>query len=223
VIREGRTTGEVGHVVDLMPTCVDVAQAEYPKTFKGHEILPMEGKSLAPVLENAASLGERPIFWEHEGNRAVRLGRWKLVSKHPGRWELFDLEADRTEMHSLAEAEPAVVTGDVNLRSGPSTRYAVIDTMPAGATVNVYDCGGGWCQVSWAGVRGFASSRYLDGGVPVYAAAPPVYRYAPPPVVYGGPSVSFGFGFGSGPRVHRWDRDRDRDRHHRRGDRRGHR
>ncbi|NUN95020.1 MAG: arylsulfatase [Candidatus Omnitrophica bacterium] len=106
VIREGRTTGEVGHVIDLMPTCADVAQAEYPKTHRGHEILPMEGKSLRAVLESGASLGERPIFWEHEGNRAVRVGKWKLVSKHPGAWQLFDLEADRSEMHNLADADP---------------------------------------------------------------------------------------------------------------------
>jgi len=48
----------------------------------------------------------RVLFWEHEGNRAVRQGKWKLVSKHPGGWELYDLEADRTELHDLSAANP---------------------------------------------------------------------------------------------------------------------
>lgn len=92
-----------------------------------------------------------------------------------------------------AAAAPAVVTGDLNLRSGPGTGYAVIDTMPAGATVNVLGCGGSWCRVVWGGTRGFASRSYLDRMGPVYAAEPP-----PPPVFLPPPAVSFGFGWGGG-------------------------
>jgi len=98
----------------------------------------------------------------------------------------------------VAAAAPAVVTGDLNLRSGPGTGYGVIDTMPAGATVNVRGCRGSWCRVGWGGVTGWASASYLDGagrgyaGGPVYAAEP-VY-VAPPPVV--------SFGFSTGPRWH---------------------
>ena len=44
----------------------------------------------------------RPIFWEHEGNRAVRQGKWKIVSKFRGDWELYDIDADRTEQINLA-------------------------------------------------------------------------------------------------------------------------
>ncbi len=93
-----------------------------------------------------------------------------------------------------AFAAPALVTGDLNLRSGPGTNFGVIGVLPGGATVNVLGCGGGWCRVAWRGARGYgyASSNYLDlGGGPVYAAPPPVY--VAPPV------VTFGFGWG-GPR-----------------------
>lgn len=50
-----------------------------------------------------------PLFWEHEGNRAVRQGKWKLVARAQGKWELYDLEADRTELKDLAAADPARV------------------------------------------------------------------------------------------------------------------
>jgi len=90
-----------GHLIDVMATCVDVAGVEYPKMVNGREIQPMEGASLAPTFQGT-SLRERVIYWEHEGNRAVRQGRWKLVSKRPGGWELYDMDDDRTEMHDLA-------------------------------------------------------------------------------------------------------------------------
>jgi arylsulfatase len=89
-----------------MATCVDVAGATYPEAFQGNPITPLEGKSLAPVLRGGQRRGHAEIFWEHEGNRAVRQGRRKLVSRHPGEWELYDLEADRTEMNNLAGRQP---------------------------------------------------------------------------------------------------------------------
>ena len=96
---------------------------------------------------------------------------------------------------SAGIASAAVVTRDLNLRSGPSTRYAVIDTMPAGAYIDVLGCAGAWCRVDWRGRVGFASARYLAGG-PVYGAAPPVY-YMPGPYYYRpGPVFRFGFGWG---------------------------
>jgi uncharacterized protein YraI len=90
-----------------------------------------------------------------------------------------------------AAAAPAAVTGDLNLRSGPGTGYAVVGTMPAGATVDVRDCNGAWCRVAWGNAVGFASRSYLDVGGPVYAAAPP-------PVVVGPPVFGFGVGWGGG-------------------------
>jgi arylsulfatase len=90
--------------MDLMPTALAAAGAEYPKTFAGHEIQPLEGVNLLPALRGETVQRAQPIFWEHEGNRAVRDGKWKLVSRFPGEWELYDMEADPTECADLAPA-----------------------------------------------------------------------------------------------------------------------
>ncbi|MBN1818505.1 MAG: hypothetical protein JW828_14175, partial [Sedimentisphaerales bacterium] len=100
---------QAGHLIDIMATCADVGGAEYPKQYKDNVIQPMEGRSLVPALENRPIERPEGLFWEHEGNRAVRKGDWKLVSRHPGPWELYNLREDRTEMHNLAEAHPEIV------------------------------------------------------------------------------------------------------------------
>jgi len=101
----GKLRHQPGHLIDIMATCVDVADAEYPSEYKGNKITPMEGKSLVPAFDNKP-IQREAIYWEHEGNRAVRQGKWKLVSKHPGQWELYDIEADRTELTDLAQKYP---------------------------------------------------------------------------------------------------------------------
>jgi len=106
ITNRGQLTHQPGHVIVLMATCIDVAGAQYPKTYKGKQIIPLEGKSLMPVFEGGHRKARDAIFWEHEGNRAVRAGKYKLVSRHPGPWELYDLEADRTELNNLAETLP---------------------------------------------------------------------------------------------------------------------
>jgi arylsulfatase A-like enzyme len=106
--KRGQLTQQVGHLIDIVPTCLAAARLRYPKEYKGQALLPLEGASLLPALEGQP-IERGPIFWEHEGNRAVRDGKWKLVSKAPGKWELFDMEADRTEMNDLAAANPAEV------------------------------------------------------------------------------------------------------------------
>ena len=106
--QKGELTHQPGHVIDIMATCVDVSGANYPAKYKGNEIIPMEGRSLVPAFDNKP-IEREAIYWEHEGNRAVRVGKWKLVSRHPGGWELYDLEADRTELNSLAEKNPQKV------------------------------------------------------------------------------------------------------------------
>ncbi len=109
VIKPGTITHQVGHIIDVMATCVDVAGAEYPEEYNGRKITPLEGKSLLPIFQGKQREGHDALFWEHEGNRAVRQGRWKLVSMYPQGWELFDMEADRTEQNDLAQKYPEKV------------------------------------------------------------------------------------------------------------------
>jgi arylsulfatase len=99
--RRGKIETQPGHVVDLMATAVDLAGAKYPKEFKGNRIIPMQGVSLRPALAGKPLGRKEPIFWEHEGNKAVRDGKWKLTQKWRGEWELYDMEADRTELHNV--------------------------------------------------------------------------------------------------------------------------
>jgi len=105
----GRLERQPGHLIDIMATCVELAGATYPTEVSGQAIKPREGVSLRPAF-NGEPLGrQQPIFWEHESNRAVREGDWKLVAKEGEPWELYNIPADRTESHNLAAAEPSRV------------------------------------------------------------------------------------------------------------------
>ena len=121
----GELRHQPGHVTDIMATCLDVAGAAYPTEFKGNAIHPTEGKSLVPAFDDKP-IGREAIFWEHEGNRAVRQGGWKLVSKHPGPWELYDMAADRTELHDLAKRHPEKVKELSALHDAWAKRNAVV-------------------------------------------------------------------------------------------------
>jgi arylsulfatase len=83
-----------------------VGAADYPAEFRGERIKPAEGTSLRPAFGGGALNRTKPLVWEHDGNRAVRDGRWKLVAKEDRPWELYDLETDRTETRDLASSEP---------------------------------------------------------------------------------------------------------------------
>jgi arylsulfatase len=96
---------QLGHIMDLMPTVLEVAGATYPKEYHGHAITPVEGKSLLPVLKGG-SIDQGPLFWEHEGNRAARIGDWKLVAGNREKWQLYDVAHDRTELHDLSSSQP---------------------------------------------------------------------------------------------------------------------
>lgn len=104
--RRGQIEDQPGHVIDIMATCLDVAGATYPKEYKGKPITPMQGTSLRPAFNGKSINRVQPLFWEHEENRAVRDGNWKLVAVAKEPWRLYDLKADRTEQRDLATAQP---------------------------------------------------------------------------------------------------------------------
>lgn len=119
ISRKGEVRQQPGYLPDIMATLVDISGASYPETFKGHEITPCEGKSLKPLFRKDMTDYDRPLFFEHEGNRAMRAGRWKIVCKArpgdipEGQWELYDMEKDRTETHDLAGEYPEIVSSMV--------------------------------------------------------------------------------------------------------------
>jgi arylsulfatase A-like enzyme len=97
---------QVGHIVDVMATLVDIAGASYPKERAGVATQPMEGVSLRAAFDNQLLARKAPLFFEHDGSRAVRDGDWKLVSSARGEWELYHLAVDRTELNNLATKHP---------------------------------------------------------------------------------------------------------------------
>ena len=108
--RTNAVTHQLGHETDIMATCLDVAGVPYPVKAKSGEAPPvLAGTSLCPIFEDRTRTDRGPMFWEHEGNAAMRDGKWKLVSRFPDAWELHDMEADRTELHNLAELYPGRV------------------------------------------------------------------------------------------------------------------
>jgi arylsulfatase len=108
-----------------MATIVDAAGASYPAEFEGRRIEPLEGQTLLPVFARDG-IERQPMFWEHEGNAAVRIGRWKLVKRYPRDWELYDLDADRTELHDLAAQQPERVADMARQYDAWAARCGVI-------------------------------------------------------------------------------------------------
>ena len=104
VVDAGKMTDQTGHVIDLMATCVDVAEAEYPQTFHAKPIRPLHGKSLLPILKGQRRAGHEILYWEHQGSRAIRQGDWKLVAAQGESWELYNMRDDRSELNDLTES-----------------------------------------------------------------------------------------------------------------------
>jgi arylsulfatase len=96
------------HVIDFVPTALELAGLENPERWHGADRPPLPGKSLTPTQEADAALQRDELYWHHEGNRAIRVGDWKLVSEreNDARWELYDLKTDRIESNNLAEQQP---------------------------------------------------------------------------------------------------------------------
>jgi arylsulfatase len=112
VIPAGTVSRHVGHVIDVLPTLLAAAGVPPPG---------LEGKDLF----GGDPAQPRTLFWEHEGNRAVRRGDWKLVAVHGGAWELYDLAKDRTELSDLAATHPGLVRELESLYNGWAARSGV--------------------------------------------------------------------------------------------------
>lgn len=109
-VKKGLVSEQPAHIIDLMSTCLDLAHTPYPATANGNKIKATEGLSLVPLFKGQKWKGHDALFFEHEGNRAVRQGKWKLVSQFPeNKWYLYDIEADRSEKTDLSGKYPAKV------------------------------------------------------------------------------------------------------------------
>lgn len=102
-VKHGGFVRHAAYLPDVMATCIELASATYPDS-----VPQCVGKSLAATLQGGAEpIHTEPIYWEHEGNAAVRWGDWKLVRRYEQPWELYDISKDRTELNNLAEHDTA--------------------------------------------------------------------------------------------------------------------
>jgi len=104
-LEPGSITEEVGHVIDIMPTCLDLAGASYPTRYRSNSLTPSDGKSLASCLAGRKRAGHEELFFEHMGGRALRIGDWKLVALKDEPWRLYNLAKDRTETNDIASSQ----------------------------------------------------------------------------------------------------------------------
>ena len=95
-----------GHVIDFVPTILDVLKIDKPRTWEGEAIPPAPGRSLVPAFEKDVTIDRDSLWWLHEGHRAIRVGDWKLVAAKGDAWELYNLKSDRAESKDLAKQEP---------------------------------------------------------------------------------------------------------------------
>ena len=116
----GRLEETPSHLIDIMATAVDVAHATYPKNKT-----PLEGMSLQPLFKKT-SLPRRKLYWEHEGNRAIRDGQWKLVAGFNSPWELYNISTDRSEQHDLSSTQPERAQAMANAWNDYATRAQVV-------------------------------------------------------------------------------------------------
>ncbi|MFI5132050.1 MAG: sulfatase-like hydrolase/transferase [Chitinophagales bacterium] len=107
--RSGVIDNRPGHLVDLMPTMLAAAGVSYPSEFEGRKTIPEAGKNILPLLQGNP-VEKRILYFEHEGNRAIQDGKWKLTALHGKDWELYDLQKDRTELNNMADKYPDIVS-----------------------------------------------------------------------------------------------------------------
>ncbi len=105
----GAITHQPAHLIDILPTLVELAGAESPEQFDGRKITPVQGRSLVPIFHGQQRTGHEWLYFQFSNNRALRAGDWKIVSARGGPWELYNLAADRTELNDLADQHPEKV------------------------------------------------------------------------------------------------------------------
>lgn len=132
LIAPSSRSNDYAHVIDILPTCLELAEVSYPTAYQGKRIKPTEGTSLVPVFEKKKLPADRPIIWEHQGSWAIRKGKWKLVtiSKKRATQEsypaLFDLENDPTEMTDLSDQYPKIVEELLQLYKSKAAEMGVV-------------------------------------------------------------------------------------------------
>lgn len=120
----GELRHAAGHVVDIVPTVLELAGVKKPDIWKGEPVPAAPGRSLVPAFAANDPLSRDSLWWLHEGNRAVRVGDWKLVAANGDPWELYDLRTDRAEQVNLAAGMPEKVEALTRLWQQQSDRYA---------------------------------------------------------------------------------------------------
>lgn len=109
IIKPGSITDQIGHIIDVVPTFMDIAGAAYPEQLEGRKLKAIAGLSLLPVLKGKNRKGHEVLYWKFRDSKAVCAGKWKLVQLEDAGWELYDLDEDRTEMNDLVKKYPEKV------------------------------------------------------------------------------------------------------------------
>lgn len=108
-VEAGAITSQRSHLIDFMATCIDLAGTEYPKSWPGMELEPLQGRSLKPIFEGSTRDPHLSLFFRFASNRAIIQGDWKLVTHRASQWELYNLAKDGTELNDLASQYPEKV------------------------------------------------------------------------------------------------------------------
>ena len=126
-IKAGKVSNRVSHLIDIFPTFLEYAGFQYPDSFQGKKLTPLEGISLKKEFEGQQSDAHEALFWEHEGSKAVRKGQWKAVAENNQPWELYNLATDRTETKNVAKSEPKLLQNLIELHQQWSVKVGVQD------------------------------------------------------------------------------------------------
>jgi len=128
LIKSRTINNQPAHVIDIQSTIFDLAGVKYPSVYKGHSLTPPDGLSLKDVFSGKAWKGHDVLYWEHQGNRAVRQGKWKIVSNYPeNKWRLFDMDADRTELNDLSQSNREKLRELVDLYTSWASKSGIVD------------------------------------------------------------------------------------------------